>query len=80
MHPPCPPYKQPAHYELECLLVDILAEEKRIDHEAASPFFQIGYLKSLFSEMVAGNACAKLYLEERLKMLQTLKTKYPQND
>jgi hypothetical protein len=28
MHPPCPPYKNPAHYEIECLLVDILDEER----------------------------------------------------
>lgn len=58
---------------IETLLNDILTEERRLDHEAISPFFQLGYLKALFSEILSGNRPAEVYLEDRLDQLKQLK-------
>jgi len=62
-----------AKTKIETLLNDILAEERRLDHEAISPFFQLGYLKALFSEVLSGNRPAEAYLEQRLESIKQLK-------
>lgn len=59
--------------KIETLLNDILAEERRLDHEAISPFYQLGYLKSLVSELLSGNRPAETYLEQRIECLKQLK-------
>ena len=73
-HQPCPPYTNPKAYAVECILDDIIAEEKRIDPMAHDPHFQLGYLKSLVGELLADNPAAKRHLESRLEYMKTLQS------
>jgi len=71
-HAPCPSYTNPKVYDVECILDDIIAEEKRIDPMAHDPHFQLGYLKSLVGELLADNPAAKRQLERRLEYVKML--------
>lgn len=71
-HPPCPPYTKPEAYAVECILDDIIAEEKRLDRiHAQDPFWQLGYLKSLTASLLVDNPAAKRHLEQRLESLKS---------
>lgn len=70
-HPPCPPYTKPEAYAVECILDDIIAEEKRLDQIAHDPFWQLGYLKSLTASLLVDNPAAKRHLEQRLESLKS---------
>lgn len=71
-HPPCPPYTKPEAYAVECILDDIIAEEKRVNPDAHNPHFQLGYIKSLVGSLLAENPAAKCKLEMRLEYMKTL--------
>lgn len=58
---------------IETLINELLAEVRRLDHEAVNPFFQLGYLKALISELLSNNRPAEAYLEQRIEYLKQLK-------
>jgi hypothetical protein len=68
-------HETPEQYEAQMMIYAIIAEEERINPIAYDPHFKVGYITSLFANILAKSPAAiKREMKLRLEYMKTLAT------